>query len=531
MLDKTILTSSNTGKKYKKIRSLGKGQYGNVYLIQDEQNNHFALKLVDLNIIRQDKNMLSLFENEIRIMEMMNNPRILKLYDKLQIKHLTGLVTMFCDSGNLEELIINKNKNGLGEKQATIFLKQIAEGFKAMQANKIIHRDLKLANIFLHQGNIVIGDFGFAKIGVSITKTKLGTPYYMAPEILNSQNKKFYSNKIDLWSIGICYYFLIFGFMPFQDATDKPNLYNKEKKYSGNRLRFFDKKCSPQVKFLLQRLIEFNPDKRMSFKELFESPLIKINSINNNNFINPNINNNIQQIPQNNLINNFNQSHMNSEFSFKSDISLNNYLYYKNIIIFIVDSAKKIKITEKENVLRPVMDFIFKIQLILIKKSMNVNYYIKNIMEQKINKFNLANFDKILKSNDYYSFYKFFNDFSGFVNKLYIDTKKTLMNKNSNINLNEIDNFDNNNCDKFLLKALYNILGFFKKNSFSFNSSSSINLLQGVIYVFFNIDLFTKFPINSKFLQTKEWQDFCTYLNSKSPQDIQSRMFDFFKIT
>ena len=529
MLDKELITSPTTGKKYRKMRALGKGQYGNVYLIKDEQNNQFALKLVDLNIIRQDKNMLSLFENEIRIMEMMNNPRVLKLYDKLKINQLTGLVTMFCDGGNLEELIINKNKNGIGEEKATIFLKQIAQGFKAMQANKIIHRDLKLANIFLHQGNIVIGDFGFAKIGVSITKTKLGTPYYMAPEILNSENKKSYSNKIDLWSIGICYYFLIFGFMPFQDATDKPNLYNKEKKYSGDRLRFFNQKCSPQVKFLLQKLIEFNPDKRLSFKELFDHPLIRINSTNQNIFINQNQNS--QKLSNNNnLMSSFNQSHLNSQFSFQTNVNLNNYLYHKNIIIFIMDSAKKMKICENDIVIKPVIDFIFKIELVLIKKAMNINFYIKNIMENKRNKFNLQNFDQVLKSNEYYDYYKFFKDFSNFVNKLYHDTKKVLFNKNQSIDLNEIDNYDNNYCNKFLLKASHSILFFYKNNSFSFNLGSRVNLMQGIIYVFFNIDLFTKFPMNSKFQNTKEWQDFSIYLNSKSPQDIEKRMFDFFKI-
>lgn len=66
-----------------------------------------------------------------------------------------------------------------------MFLKQLAEGFLAMQEYKIIHRDLKLANIFIHKGNLVIGDFGFAKMGESMGVTKLGTPYYMAPEILN----------------------------------------------------------------------------------------------------------------------------------------------------------------------------------------------------------------------------------------------------------------------------------------------------------------------------------------------------------
>ena len=50
--------------------------------------------------------------------------------------------------------------------------------------NKIMHRDLKLANIFVNDNQIVIGDFGFAKLGESLTYTKLGTPLYMAPEVL-----------------------------------------------------------------------------------------------------------------------------------------------------------------------------------------------------------------------------------------------------------------------------------------------------------------------------------------------------------
>jgi len=84
-----------------------------------------------------------------------------------------------------------------------------------MQKYKIIHRDLKLANIFLHNNSIVIGDFGFAKIGESQTVTKLGTPYYMAPEILNVSNKSSYTNKVDIWSLGICFYYILFGYLPY----------------------------------------------------------------------------------------------------------------------------------------------------------------------------------------------------------------------------------------------------------------------------------------------------------------------------
>ena len=66
-----------------------------------------------------------------------------------------------------------------------------------MRKYSIVHRDLKPANMFLKKREVVIGDFGFAKIGVSLTQTKLGTPYYMVPKILDESNKNEYSSKCE----------------------------------------------------------------------------------------------------------------------------------------------------------------------------------------------------------------------------------------------------------------------------------------------------------------------------------------------
>lgn len=99
------------------------------------------------------------------------------------------------------------------------YLKELVEGFFEMQKHKILHWDLKLANILVKNGHLVIADFGFAKMGVSITDSKLGTPYYMAPEILNKV-KEGYTSKVDVWSIGICFYYMLFGTFPFNGNTN-----------------------------------------------------------------------------------------------------------------------------------------------------------------------------------------------------------------------------------------------------------------------------------------------------------------------
>ena len=87
--------------------------------------------------------------------------------------------------------------------------------------------------MFLKKGEVVIGDFGFAKIGVSLTQTKLDTPYYMVPKILDESNKNEYSSKCDIWSIGVCYYFMIYFLMPFAEAKASKELLSLAVNYSG----------------------------------------------------------------------------------------------------------------------------------------------------------------------------------------------------------------------------------------------------------------------------------------------------------
>ena len=81
-----------------------------------------------------------------------------------------------------------------------------------------MHRDLKPDNIFFHNGVVKVGDFGFCKSleKAEMTKTMLGSPIYMAPEILNGQ---IYSNKADIWSIGVVLYEMLYGYCPFESSS------------------------------------------------------------------------------------------------------------------------------------------------------------------------------------------------------------------------------------------------------------------------------------------------------------------------
>lgn len=175
---------------------------------------------------------------------------------------------------------------------------QIMNGFQVLHKNKIMHRDVKLANIFLQDDKVIIGDFGFAKSGVDITSTKLGTPLTMAPELLNS-NGNSYTNKADLWSIGVVFYQMLYGKTPF-DARNYKDLQKKVKEYSGSNLRFTkDITISKECKDLLIGLLQYDSKKRIEWKEFFNHPLFDLH--NGGDEDEPQITNSV--IPRNNQMN------------------------------------------------------------------------------------------------------------------------------------------------------------------------------------------------------------------------------------
>lgn len=88
-----------------------------------------------------------------------------------------------------------------------------------LTASNIMHRDLKPSNIMLHNGTIRLGDFGFCKSLESqrdLAQTMLGSPIYMAPEVLRGE---IYTVKADIWSLGVVVYEMAFGFCPFQENS------------------------------------------------------------------------------------------------------------------------------------------------------------------------------------------------------------------------------------------------------------------------------------------------------------------------
>ena len=289
----------------RKVR-IGRGAYGEVYKVKNiKSQEEVAVKILEIkelklkyiNEIENTEEIEKLYSYDVlkevsfmKIMEDVNNENIVKLYDFFKDDECIYIVMELCDE-NLETFIETKKK--LNEKEIFEILSQLNNSFKIMVKNKIVHRDLKLENILLKYKNknkndyiLKLTDYGVSKkmINESKLKTCIGTPHFMAPEVLDIENgekeKNIYNDKCDLWSLGIIIYKLFFGKFPF--------LFTEEKSYTTilNKIKNFIKITLKNINTgnnnlddLIKKLLIIDPNERIGWEEYFNHPFFQTNKI------------------------------------------------------------------------------------------------------------------------------------------------------------------------------------------------------------------------------------------------------------
>ena len=198
--------------RFRKLKSLGRGQSGEVWLVEREDASLAALKQVYI----ENENSLN---QEVSLLERLSHPHIIQYHESFRFQEYLFIVIDFAEGGDLANRIkLAKNKGyKFSEPQIWKWFMQICQGLEFIHANKIIHRDLKAQNIFLSKsGDIKIGDFGISRIlsnSSELASTSVGTPYYIAPEVCKGQP---YNYKADVWSLGCILYELCTLKHPFE---------------------------------------------------------------------------------------------------------------------------------------------------------------------------------------------------------------------------------------------------------------------------------------------------------------------------
>ncbi|SPN96894.1 related to protein kinase CDC5 [Cephalotrichum gorgonifer] len=207
---------------YQVGKLLGKGGFAICFNAQlQSTKQRFALKIVKSTM---PPKMEQKFQTELQIHSKMRQRNIVQFFRAFTFEQSTFLVLEICPNGSLMDMV--KRRKGLTEPEVRFYAVQMAGAIKYMHGKGIIHRDLKMGNIFLDSRmNAKIGDFGLAALVVTgrdmqtIRRTTLcGTPNYIAPEILQ-KGKKGHDHMVDIWSLGIIMFAMLTSKPPFQSST------------------------------------------------------------------------------------------------------------------------------------------------------------------------------------------------------------------------------------------------------------------------------------------------------------------------
>lgn len=242
-------------KDYELEKVIGEGTFGTVYSSKFK-DIPLVLKVIDLKKTEQD---LDFFQREAKIMKLSMHPNVLELYTSFVEKNELVFVSPQMKI-NLKQL--TNLRKGISEKEMKFILKQVLQGLNYIHKSGFTHRDIKGENIFVSvEGEIKIGDFGANNL-TSTCKTFIGTPNWMAPELIRDDK---YDFRVDIWSVGILALELARGEPPYFELapinvlikilknnppklSDYEGLFNSIK-YSKSFEKFIAECLNPDFKF------------------------------------------------------------------------------------------------------------------------------------------------------------------------------------------------------------------------------------------------------------------------------------------
>jgi len=251
-------------------KELGRGKYGVVKEAIDKTTGEvLAVKIVSKS--KLGKVELESIKDEVKILQTMDHPNIIKCYGKYEDADNFYIATELARGGELFDRICKKQY--YTESEAAKCIKTIAEALQYCNEKGVVHRDLKPENVLLQSMSddttIKLADFGFAKEidpngeGYEL-QTSCGTPGYIAPEILM---RKPYGKEVDMWSLGVIAYVLLCGYTPF-NHSNQSKLFKMIKKGEYQFDAEYWEGVSDDAKSFVAGLLVVDPSGRMTANEV-----------------------------------------------------------------------------------------------------------------------------------------------------------------------------------------------------------------------------------------------------------------------
>ena len=238
------------------LKLIGKGSFSKVYLVKNRLNHKiYSMKKLDKPFIKRTRQEQHII-NERILLSKMNYPFLVKLFCCFQDQEHLYFILEFIQGG---ELFFHLHREiRFDDEKTRFYIAELILVLNFLHNNKVIYRDIKPENILLDlEGHIKLTDFGLSRLCSGINEkvfTICGTPYYIAPEIIENKG---YNNSVDWWSLGCLMYEMLNGKPLFNFSSGKidTNEFKKEIVLPNN--------FSEEAKDLITKLLNLDPKKRL----------------------------------------------------------------------------------------------------------------------------------------------------------------------------------------------------------------------------------------------------------------------------